>query len=339
MERDKPDQSEEEGFVHPDAAMDAALNWLLTLQAEPDDRQLRTAFEAWRQADAANARAFAAVAEAWELPEMDMVAGEVALRAGHVAPDRKAVAVDGGRRKRKMWSRAVLAAAAAILIAVCVQQYPALMLRWQADYITATGMRDEIMLPDGSRMVLNTASAVALDFEGGRRAVSLLGGEAFFDVVPDPARPFTVAAAFSSVEVKGTAFSVRTETDHDVVVLERGHVDVTRPAAHDEKVALEPGESLTATDTRLSAVEKMDTATALAWLKGRVIFRDRPFGEVLQEIGRYYSPPVIFANTRLRQVRINGNYRLEDPERAIRSLATAAGASVTRLPGGILILR
>lgn len=339
MERDKPDQSEEEGFVHPDAAMDAALNWLFTLQAEPDDRQLRTAFEAWRQADAANARAFAAVAEAWELPEMDVVAGEVAVRAGHVAPDRKPVAIDGRRPKRRGWNRAALAAAAAIVIAVGIQQYPALMLRWQADYITATGMRDEIMLPDGSRMVLNTASAVALDFEGGRRTVSLLGGEAFFNVVPDPARPFTVAAAFSSVEVKGTAFSVRTENDQDIVVLEHGHVDVTRQAAPVEKVALEPGESVKATETRFSVVEKTDAATALAWLKGRVIFRDRPFGDVVQEIGRYYSPPVIFANTRLRQMRINGNYRLDDPERAIRSLATAAGASVTRLPGGILILR
>ncbi|MCG8273254.1 FecR domain-containing protein [Aquamicrobium sp. NLF2-7] len=339
MERDKPDHSEEEGVVHTDPATDAALNWLFTLQVEPHDRQLRAAFEAWRQADAANAQAFAAVAEAWELPEMDMVAAEVAVRAGHVAPNRKPVAIDGRRRKGNVWSRAVLAVAAAIVIAVAVQQYPALMLRWQADYITATGMRDEIMLPDGSRMVLNTASAVALDFEGGRRAVSLLGGEAFFDVVPDPARPFTVAAAFSSVEVKGTAFSVRTENDQDIVVLERGHVDVTRQAAPVEKVALEPGESVTATETRFSAVEKTDPATALAWLKGRVFFRDRPFGEVLQEIGRYYSSPVIFADTRLRQVRINGNYRLDDPERAIRSLATAAGASVTRLPGGILILR
>lgn len=339
MERDKPERSEEEGFVYPDAAMDAALNWLFTLQAEPDDRKLRTAFEAWRQADAANARAFAAVAEAWELPEMDVVAGEVAICAGHVASDRKPVAIDGRRPKWRGWNQAALAAAAAIVIAVGIQQYPALMLRWQADYITATGMRDEIMLPDGSRMVLNTASAVALDFEGGRRAVSLLGGEAFFDVVPEPARPFTVAAAFSSVEVKGTAFSVRTENEQDIVVLDHGHIDVTRQAAPVEKVALEPGESVKATETTFSAVEKTDAATALAWLKGRVIFRDRAFGDVVQEIGRYYSPPVIFANTRLRQVRINGNYRLDDPERAIRSLVTAAGASVTRLPGGILILR
>lgn len=339
MKRDKPEQGDEEqGFVHPDPATDAALNWLFTLQAAPDDSRLRAEFEAWRGADAAHARAFSKVAAAWELPEMDIVAGQVA-RGEHGNRSLDNVALISRPPKRSNWGRAVIAAAAAAVIAICVQQYPALMLRWQADYITATGARDEIRLPDGSRMVLNTASAVALDFEGGKRGVTLLQGEAFFDVVPDPSRSFTVASAFSEVEVKGTAFSVRTGDEQDIVVLERGHVDVERIAARSDMASLEPGESITATAARLSAVTKTDTVTALAWLEGRVVFEDRPFGDVLQEVGRYYGGSIIVANSRLGQVRINGNYRLDNPERAVRSLATAAGASVTQLPGGILILR
>jgi ferric-dicitrate binding protein FerR (iron transport regulator) len=107
-------------------------------------------------------------------------------------------------------------------------------------HVTATGIRDEIVLPDGSRMILNTASAVSLHFEGGTRSVQLLQGEAYFDVAPDPARLFTVVAAFSEVEVKGTAFSVRTENEADTVVVpEVTLVDVAISYTRDDwRVAL-----------------------------------------------------------------------------------------------------
>lgn len=340
MERDKPEHSEDgQEFVHPDPVMDAALNWLFTLQAEPDDQRLKAKFEAWRNSHPSHSEAFAAVSGAWDLPEMDMVAADVAARTGHVGQTPDAVIVEYRRPKRNPWTIAAMATAAVILVAVGIQQYPVLMLQWHADYQTATGGREEITLPDGSRMTLNTASAVTLDFEGARRSVTLLQGEVYFDVVPDPSRPFTVGAAFSEVEVKGTAFSVRTERELDTVVLEHGHVDVARPTERTETASLEPGESIIVSATGLSAVTKTDAASSLAWLKGMVVFEDRPFGQVVREFGRYYGHRIVVANGDLDQVRVNGNYRLDNPERAIRSLATAAGASVTRLPGGILILR
>lgn len=340
MERDKPEPSDDsQEFVHPDPVTDAALNWLFTLQAGPDDQRLRSEFEAWRNSDPAHAETFADVAGAWNLPEMDMVAADLAARTGHSTQKHDAKVVQIPVRKRSLWMTASMAAAAVVLIAVGIQQYPVLMLQWRADYQTATGVFEEIMLPDGSLMTLNTASAVALDFKGTTRAVTLLQGEAYFDVVPDQARPFLVTAAFAEVEVKGTAFSVRTESEADTIVLERGHVDVAHLPERAETASLEPGESITASATMLSAVTKADPDTSLAWLKGMIVFEDRPFGQVLHEVGRYYGHSIVVATGRLEHVRVNGNYRLDNPERAIRSLATAAGASVTRLPGGILILR
>ncbi|WP_411033688.1 FecR family protein [Shinella sp. BYT-45] len=340
MERDKPERSdEEEGFVHPDPVMDAALNWLFLLQADPQDAALRAAFETWHGADPAHARTFAAVAGAWDLPEMDTVARTIASRIGYTTHAGDAPVVRYRRPKRNIAARVALAAAAAVILAIGIQRYPLLMVQWQADYVTATGVRDEITLPDGSRMTLNTASAVSVDFEGTKRSIALLQGEAYFDVAHDPARPFTVAAAFSEVEVKGTAFSVRTDSDADTVVLERGHVDVARLPERKDTASLEAGESITASAETLSAVRKTDTAASLAWLQGRLVFEDQPFGRVIGEVGRYYGQPVIVANGALRGIRINGSYRVDDPERVIRSLATAAGASVTRIPGGLLILR
>lgn len=325
--------------MHPDPVTDAALNWLFTLQASPEDSALRARFEHWRSADPAHAETFAAISDAWELPEMDMVASELALRSRHSPVLSGATVLRRPGPRRRTGLRIAMAAAAMVLLALGIQQYPSFVLQWQADYQTVAGLNQETTLPDGSRMVLGTASAVSLDFEGGRRTVTLLKGEAYFDVVHDAAHPFKVAASFSEVEVKGTAFSVRTDITGDTVVLERGHVDVARLQDRSDMASLEPGESVTASATSLSAVRKADTATSFAWLEGRLVFEDKPFRQVLAEVERYYGPSIVVANSRLGDVKVNGSYRLDDPERVIRSLATATGASVTRIPGGILILR
>lgn len=340
MESDKPERSEKDGgFTLPDPVMDAALNWFALLQGYPDDEGIRARFERWRKADPANAKAFSQVAAVWDFPELDVIAADVGKPVEGARPAELAGSARRPPSRRAIWTNAAMAAAAAVLLAVGIQQYPAMMLHWRADYRTETGAREEVTLPDGSRMTLNTASAVSLDFEGEKRSVTLLRGEAYFDVVPDASRPFKVAAAFSEVEVKGTAFSVRSDPDRDTVVLERGLVDVTRLPARDDKAELHPGDSITATAAALSAVRTTDPATALSWRDGRLVFENEPFEQVLQEIGRYYGHPIVVTRDSVGKARVTGNYRLDNPERTIRSLAAAVGGTVTRIPGGILILR
>lgn len=339
MESDKPDRIEkDEGFALPDPVIDAALDWFSVLRGYPDDRELRARFETWRSADPGNAKAFAEVSEVWDLPELDVIADDIANTVGRTRTSGNVTTIPRARSSGNVWAHAVMAAAA-ILVAIGIQQYPAMMLNWRADYQTAAGARDEITLPDGSRMTLNTASAVVLDFEGAKRSVTLLQGEAYFDVVPDSSRPFTVAAAFSEIEVKGTAFAVRTDADRDTVVLERGLVDVVRLATRDDTATMHPGETVTATATSLSLVRNIDPATALSWRDGRLIFENQPFEQVLGEIGRYYAHSIVVANGQVGRARVTGNYRIDNPERTIRSLAATVGGSVMRLPGGILILR
>ncbi len=340
MESQKPDRIEkDEGFTLPDPVMDAALNWFSLLQGYPDDVGLRARFQTWRSADPAHAKAFNEVAGVWELPELDDIASEIGNTAGRATISGNVTSIERARPHRNFWTHAIMASAAAILVAVGIQQYPAMMLNWRADYQTATGTRDEITLPDGSRMTLNTASAVAVDFEGSKRSVTLLRGEAYFDVVADPSRPFTVAAAFSEVEVKGTAFSVRTDAERDTVLLERGIVDVARLPARADTTVMHPGETVMATATELSLVSNVDPIAALSWRDGRLIFENQPFEQVLGEIGRYYAHSIVVANGQVGRARVTGNYRIDNPERTIRSLAATVGGSVTRLPGGILILR
>ena len=188
-------------------------------------------------------------------------------------------------------------------------------------------------------MKLNTASAAALDFEDGRRRVRLLRGEAYFDVRHDDAHPFVVTAQFSETVDIGTAFSIRRGEAGDSIVLEEGLVDVSRLSRPEDRARLDPGEMIIAGEDSLSPVGDADLGRALAWLDGRIVFREQSFSTALAALRRHYDGPVIVADGRVKNLLVSGNYDLDQPEAAIRTLAAAAGVSVTRLPAGILILR
>ncbi|ABD87534.1 FecR family protein [Rhodopseudomonas palustris] len=334
MEHDRAKRpAPETHYVHPDPVTDAALDWFVRLQASPEDAAVSDDFARWRNQSPNHAEAFAKLTQIWTSPEIELATQRLAQRSVHPLPIRRR------SPPRRRWTRSITAIAAAALIAIGLQWVPALIIQRQADYMTATGDRQQVILPDGSRMTLNTASAVALRFSNGERSVRLLQGEAFFDVVPDATHPFTVAGRFAEVGVKGTAFSVRTDDQQDVVVLARGSVEVARLPDRAETARLEPGYSVSASATALSGASHIDIASSLAWLDGRIVFNDRPLRQVLDEVKRYYPRPVLIADRRIGDVTVSGSYRLANPEGTIRSLAMAAGATVTRIPGGLLILR
>jgi transmembrane sensor len=313
-----------------------ALEWLARSQNAPLELAEQQRFKEWLLRSPRHREEFSYLESMWENPELRRAAEGMSAAARGSINRRRLLS---SARHPHAWSLRGVAAAAVLMIAIGVWQYPTLMLRWRADYITATGGRAQVSLPDGSTMLLNTASAVSIDFKSGQRLVTLLEGEAFFDVRHDPAHPFRVAGHFGETEVKGTAFAIRTEGDQDTVVLERGRVEVSRLSDSGDHVELHPGEMVTANAKALSAVAKRDPLEMLAWREGRIIFENQRLARVLNELRRYYDGIVIVADRRVGDLVVTGNYRLDDVPGAIRTLADAAGATMNRLPGGIILLR
>lgn len=317
----------ERPYSHPDPATDAAMDWFIALQDRPGDSRLRADFAQWEDADPRHREAYAHLQRLMALPALRQAARGDAVRLARRRPDRS-----------RGWVKYAAGLAAAVLLIIGILQYPDLMIRWQADHMTAAGEQKAITLPDGSLLRLNTQSAVALDFAAGRRQVRLLKGEAFFDVRPDPDHPFEVEAQFSDITVTGTAFSVREADDEDVVFLARGLVRVSRLADHANQVELTPGQTVAATSGGLSPVATADPASTLAWLEGRALYNNARLADALADLGRYHGSPVVIAKSSLADIRVSGSYRIDDPAAAILTLAEAARARVTRLPGGVIIL-
>jgi transmembrane sensor len=338
----KPSSPDRNGRPPLDPVHDEALRWFIELQAVESDPAARRAFDAWLVQDRRHAAAFAKVVELWNSAEFGK-----ALTSHGLAParneDRGQLAALTAERPRapasRSWGRRIAAVAAVLILAIAAAQYSGLLLYFSADYVTATGQQQRVSLPDGSTVLLNSGSAIVLDFGDARRVVRLIEGEAYFDVVPNPDRPFRVTGRFVDVEVTGTAFTVRATGETDNVTLQRGSVSVRPRSAHARAVKLLPRYAVAVGATGTTAVDLVDPSDVFAWLEGRIRFRDRRLGDVLDELRRYHRGIIIVANGRLADIRVSGNYRLEDPALVVASLADAVGATLTRLSDRVLILR
>lgn len=334
---DKGRDAATSGYRHPDPVTDEALDWFLRLDEDRSPATL-AAFDRWCSSDPARAQAFDELVRLHAMPALQRatLADAERLRA-KASPAARTLRKHKARRSSGRWL-AGLSTAAVLLVSV-LHPPSGLILRWRADYATATGERQTVTLPDGSSVLLDTASAIATDFRDGRRMVQVLAGEAFFDVRHDPDHPFVVDGHFAEVTVTGTAFSVRADDTEDQVVLERGSVDVRPRQGVGPTERLNPGQMVTANQSGITGKRPADTARTLAWRDGRIVFDDRPLREAVRDLGRYYDGSVILLGERIDIKTVSGNYRTDDPETAIRTLAVATGISMTRLPAGILILR
>ncbi|BBU44244.1 sigma-70 family RNA polymerase sigma factor [Pseudomonas monteilii] len=208
------------------------------------------------------------------------------------------------RHCRDWLKQAGVAACVVLLVAATAawQQAPMLL----ADYHTAVGERQVITLADGTRVTLNSASALSVVFNEHERRVVLDAGEALFETA-DEARPFVVETAGERVQGGAATFSVRRDGR---VVLARGEATVgERPLA----VAADAG-------------------TQMAWQRGKLIFNGKPLGQVLAELERYRHGRIVLSDSKLAAMEVSGVFDLDEPEALLRTLEQRYGLKVTYLP-------
>lgn len=326
-----------ENYCHADPDLDAALEWHVRLHSgEAVSGDLDRAYRTWLAASPANRAAFQEVEAIW--------GDQTILEASHLWPVCP-VQPEPVRRKRQWmpirtrswhWQAAVTF----LLLTMGLQLFsPDLFVWLQADYQTKVGQTTDIRLPDGSRMVLNSKSAVKLDFNNNQRGVKILAGEAWFDVLHDTAHPFRVEGRFTDTFVLGTQFAVKVEPDDDVISLEAGRVDA---AHHDPSLPrrhLLPGQMVKADRMTISDVSEFDRDEVLGWLEGRYVFADKRLEDVLDDLADKVPERIIVLNRKLLNVPISGNFSLERSQAMITGIAAAAGGRATSLLGGYIIIR
>lgn len=118
------------------------------------------------------------------------------------------------------------------------------------------------------------------------------------------------------IEVLGTRFNIRNDdNEHRVTtVLLEGAVKAYASGREQASVRLHPAQQLVF-DTRTHAMRLTDCPSAersINWIDGRFCFEHDTFGEIVAELKRYYNVDIRFMDTRLRDMRFSGNFRVED---------------------------
>ncbi|HVR53518.1 MAG TPA: FecR domain-containing protein, partial [Pseudorhodoferax sp.] len=163
-------------------------------------------FAAWLAADPRHAQALARCEAHWDQFE-GMPADLVQRMRRQLRQDQAAAQVAASAPRRRFLRPAFALAGVAALAGgaglLAWQQLQA-QAQWSQAFHTARGHQQELALPDGSQLRLDTATRVQLAFYRDRREVRLLEGQAFFSVQSEAGRPFLVQAGPVQVRVVGT---------------------------------------------------------------------------------------------------------------------------------------
>lgn len=183
-------------------------------------------------------------------------------------------------------------------------------------YATTSALR-EITLEDGSRLQLDVGTELSTRFDGKERSVTLRRGRALFDVAHDPGRPFTVELGQSRITVLGTRFQALRSPDDVNVVLDRGSLRLdggTGAAVRSEHLV--PGDQVGYSNKAPTVWRKrgVDSAAAMAWSRGRMVFRGASLADAVQEVNRYATPKLRIGDVSLAQLKISGNFIAGDSD-------------------------
>lgn len=333
-----------------DPVLEAAFDWLLRLQDTPEDPAVRAGWQAWRRSDPAHEAAWARVCATWrDLGEagplrVTPVQADTLPPVGDTRPQppRRPMQPRPMQRRpmrhRALRRGAMMAAAAAVVAMVAVASVrPGGFAGLGADAATGVAETRRVVLADGSRVELDGRTAIRSRFDDGRREVTLIDGGAFFDVMPDAARPFIVWAGDVAVTVTGTAFDVAADGGRVVVEVASGTVRVA-PARGRRVEQLAAGDRL-AVDTASGAVTRGRLAPedVGAWRDGRLFVSDATVAEVVAELRRHQPGWILITDAALGARRVTGLYDLRDPQRALKAMMRPVGGEV-RAFGPLLTL-
>ena len=182
--------------------------------------------------------------------------------------------------------------------------------------VTQLGERSQVVLPDGTKVWLNSKSRLEYPSSFGRRSRRVtLCGEGYFEVAHDERKPFVVETGQYDVRVLGTTFNVYAY-DNDRAAFEtalmEGSVEVSSRSDASQRLVLQPNEAaVMAADGRLVRTRLTDMGR-FRWTEGLICLNDVPFGELLERFSDYYDIRILLKNPKLYDVRCTGKFRQSD---------------------------
>ena len=277
-----------------------------------------------------------------------------------VEPDASIREVHPGPQPMVRFTPARVAVIASIIIAVVIgalfsntgnfRAVPTPDSKWQASYVTTIGEQQTVTLRDGSRVQLNTDTAVNIDFDDRQRKVRLVKGEALFEIIHNQTRPFLVYAGTNVIRAVGTAFVVKLIENEIEVTIREGRVelksikDASQNRVGNELIiasaVIDAGQTVKVNKEiqTLQEIATEEIDRKLAWRDGLIIFSGEPLDQVVEEISRYTSVSFVVTDPELNTLRIGGRFKIGETDAMLEVLETGFGVNVNRVSNDLVYL-
>ncbi|OZI31714.1 hypothetical protein CAL29_27970 [Bordetella genomosp. 10] len=298
------------GGAGPDAAVvEQAVAWLVTLWSGDAGQEERAACERWRRADPTHEAA-------WQhVQALDR-------HFSTLPPELAGPALRGGarlrQRRRALRYTLMLAGGAGVLALAAREGAP--WFRQGTEYRVATSESRAIVLDDGSRVAMNTATELEVRFTALERRLVLRAGEVFIATHPEARpspRPFLVETPRGTVQALGTRFLVRESRSHSRVAVYEGAVAI-QPSRAVRPTRLDAGRQASFTSDVVADATAANP-DAYAWTHGQLIVERMRLGDFLKELGRYRAGWVR-CDPAVRNLLVSGVFPLPDTTRVLNAL-------------------
>lgn len=329
-----------------------ATEWLARRDRGFDPAE-RLQFDRWLASDPAHREAIETVSNVWAAFDRPSTMGKEDLLASKLA------SLDHRTRRRRLATISAVSLAAACLAFVLYLRPSASPQRSPAESL-ASAVRvtqpEHQALPDGSQVDLKPGAQISFDYSGLFRRVTLVRGQALFEVAKDKERPFIVSAAGVEVRAVGTAFSVDLGSSQVEVVVTEGRVSVDKtapapvtpsPSEPVNPIAfVDAGKRLVVDTTSRPesqsnpvSVSSSEMSDRLSWRIPRLDFTDASVAEAADLFNGRNPTRLIVADPSVRSLRVTGVFRSDNVDGFVHALESSLGVNAERRPDGSILLK
>lgn len=194
-----------------------------------------------------------------------------------------------------------------------------------------------VRLTDGSKIILDAQTELAVGLESDAREVRIASGRARFTVAPGDERPFSVSTPAGTVTARGTVFDVALVEEVTKVFVIEGIVDLAdhEQAQHSDKMAVRSGQAVELRDGRVrpTAINQLEAR----WPAGRLPFDEATLASVVQMANREGDPDIMLESDAVASLKVTGVFDIRDTRELARKLAATHDLRAQEDGGSIII--
>jgi transmembrane sensor len=331
-----------------------AIDWLILLRSDEVSKEELAAFAAWMAIDTNHGKAYADAEKLFDQIILTVRSDTFNVQE-QALPEKQSVPspppdqqtqqqqLQNQYKRSKRWLfPASIAIAASLLFTTLLGSFLKnnLFEIWLSDYHTQAGEIREIAMVDGSRLLLDSKTAVSVNYNESGREIILHHGRVRFTVAKDPVRAFNVLANGLKIQALGTVFQVYNKEHDGVNIAVQEHaVAVRLNSSSQQQVSNEKNTVTIKTRQQLSYHPGHALASPLnselsretAWQKQQLIVIDQPLKDLITELERYHRSRILISDKKLNSLHVTGVFSLKNPDSVLNSVCQILNLQKTSL--------